>query len=149
MLTGTVSNTGHFSFGDFRNSGLRNHNCDNTLGLHSCVATSAGFNYPEICLQLLLSTFSLIFLTLFSTQTFHILSALLIHHKVTNESVQQIVLLTTTSTDIALTTALTNFDSKRQDKSSILGIDRHLLDTTLDLALTNLIVILSSYIVLA
>ena len=84
------------------------NNCGNNLGLHSSVAMSVGFNSTEICLQLLLSTFSLIFLTLFSTQTFHILSVLLIHHKASNESVQQTVLLTTTSTDIALTTALTN-----------------------------------------
>ena len=121
----------------------------NTLGLHSRVAMSGWLSSPEICLQLLLSTFSQIFLTLFSTQTFHILSALLIHHKATKESVQQTILQTTTSTDIALTTVLTNFDSKRQDKSSILGIDKPLLDTTFDLALTNFTVILSLYIALA
>ena len=92
----------------------------------------------------LFSNFSI----LFSTQTFQFLSALLIHHKVTNESVQQTVLLTATSTDIALTTALINFDSKRQDKSSILGTDKPLLETNFDLALTKLTVILSLYIVL-
>ena len=66
-----------------------------------------------------------------------------------NESVQQTALLATTSTDIALTTALTNLDSKKLDKSSILRIDRPLLDTTFDLALTNLTVILSLHIVIA
>ena len=59
------------------------------------------------------------------------------------------VLVTTTTTDIALTSTLTNFDSKRQGKSSILGIDKALLQTTFDLALTILAVILSSYVVLA
>ena len=92
--------------------------------------------------------FSLICLILYSTQTFQFLSAFLIHHKGNKESVQQTILLTITSTDIALTTTLTNFDSKRQDKSSTLTIYKPLLDTTFDLALTNLTIILSLYIVL-
>ena len=147
ILAFTVSNTG--PFGDFKDSGPWNDNCGNTLGLHLRVALSAGFNSPRVCMQPLLSTFSLIFQTLFFSQTFQFLSTPLIQHKGTNESAQQAVLLATTSTNIALTTALNNFGSKRQDKSPILGIDKLLLDTNFDLALTNLSVILSLNIVLA
>ena len=50
MLAGTVSNTGHFSFGDFKNSGPPNHNFGNTLGLHSRVAMSTRLTSPGICL---------------------------------------------------------------------------------------------------
>ena len=93
------------------------------------------------------------FLSNSSNSIFHpnlpIFINVLTQHKATNESVQQPFLLATTSTDIALTTALSNFDSNRQVKSSILGTDEPLLDTTFDLALTNLTAILSLYIVLA
>ena len=57
ILAGTLSNTGHFSFGDFGNSGPWNDNCGNTLRLHSRVSMSDGFNSTGICVQLPLSIF--------------------------------------------------------------------------------------------
>ena len=67
----------------------------------------------------------------------------------TNGSVQYMVLLTTISTDIVLTTALINLNSKRQENSSLLRVDKFLLDATFDLALTDLTLILSLNKVLA
>ena len=67
----------------------------------------------------------------------------------TNGSVQYMVLLTTISTDIVLMTALINLNSKRQENSSLLRVDKFLLDATFDLALTDLTLILSLNKVLA
>ena len=60
-----------------------------------------------------------------------------------------IILLTTISTNIALTTALINFEKEREGKSSILGIGKSLFDTNFDLALANLTIILSLNVFLA
>lgn len=60
-----------------------------------------------------------------------------------------IILLTTISTNIALTTALINFEKEREGKSSILEIGKSLFDTNFDLALANLTIILSLNVFLA
>ena len=60
-----------------------------------------------------------------------------------------IILLTTISTNIALTTALINFEKERGGKSSILEIGKSLFDTNFDLALANLTIILSLNVFLA
>ena len=104
------------------------------LGLYRYAAMSAGFNSPGIYLWLILSTFFLTFLTLLFTQAFQFSSTHLIHYKATDVWVQQTVFIT--------------FDSKRQGKSSNLGTEKPLLDTTINLAITNLTVILSLNIVL-
>ena len=110
---------------------------------------SAEFNFPGISLQLLLSTFSFNFSNSFFHRNLSVFITSFDPPQTTNGSVQYMVLLTTISTDIVLMTALINLNSKRQENSSLLRVDKFLLDATFDLALTDLTLILSLNKVLA